>query len=1310
MLFRSLLNSQLVYPENNSSNISIIPSFEWSIVDNATNYTFQLSTNSSFSSYLINTQVSGSSYQTSLELEYNTLYYWRVKANNNQQESEWSETYRFTTQNQGNLFAWGDNGYGQLGIGVDTWTPHELLVGSEWKYLANYAYHTLAIKYDGTLWACGDNEFGQLGDGTNIPKSIPIQIGTSNNWLDVSCGGYHSIGIKRDGTLWAWGRNWTGQLGDGTETNRNTPVQIGNATNWVKVSCGWNHCLALKNDGTLWAWGGNYEGPLGDDNIQYYSTIPIQIGTDTDWALISSGGWHSLAIKNDGTLWTWGLNDFGELGDGTNSISRIPIQIGTDTDWRFANCGAFHTLAIKQDGTLWSWGYNFSGQLGDGTNIDKNTPVQVGSDTDWNLLSSGFTHSMAIKNNGTLWSWGGNTEGELGNRNYSDSYSPIQVGTSNDWEIISSGGWSSFAINSDKTLWSWGYNANGQLGYDKNSRRTFPEQISSTNDWSQFSNGGFTIAIKNDGTLWGWGDNYYGELGDGTNISKNAPAQIGNESGWASVSCGLFHSLALKSDGTLWSWGFNLYGMLGDGTETDRNTPGQIGVDNNWNSFTCGYWHNLAIKDDGTLWAWGENYYGELGDGTNTNSNIPIQIGTETDWSYLSCGEYLSLAIKSDGSLWGWGFNGYGQVGDGTEIDKNTPVQIGTSNDWAMISCGRYHCLAIKNDGTLWAWGYNEFGQIGNGTTTNSNSPIQIGTSNNWLLVSCGAYHTLALKDDGTLWAWGYNYCGEIGNWTTTIVTEPVQIGNKTDWTSISSGYFFSLGMTEIPHFECPWLLTTTLENHTIIVPENINPTVAGRSFQNGDAIGFFFDRDGQSICGGFGIWNGNNFAITVWGDDEFTPTKDGFDVGENFQVKVWDSKDGVEIDAIVTYRQGDPTTFQENGITHLVGLDAPAEITIDINLTSGWNLISSWVTPKEPNMNDVFADIDQFVVLAKNGQGQLYYPEYSINGIGNWNIAHGYQVYVTQASTLQIYGLEAQPNENPLYLPQGWNIIGYIRNSALSIVTALSGITDNIVLVKNNAGQLYFPEYDINTIGTMTPGQGYQMYVTTACTLTYPENYPKQTVFDDIITPVPKHLIPEVINTGNNEVLIIQNEYATDGTEAGVWTKQGILIGSGVFHNGKAAITIWGDNELTEIKESVNDNELLTIMQFNPDDKSFREVKLKDISDVLTGLRYENIIYKKDALLIAKAEKSIEFDNFKISCIPNPANDKAIIEYELPRETKYTIDLYDIQGKHIQRISEGTNRVGTINFSTKAIESGVYSIILRYDEQVVTEKIIVIK
>ncbi len=346
------------------------------------------------------------------------------------------------------------------------------------------------------------------------------------------------------------------------------------------------------------------------------------------WAYISGGYYHTIAIKSDGTLWAWGRNNYGQLGDGTTVNKSSPIQIGTDTNWVSISCGQDYTIAIKSDGTLWAWGGNNYGQLGDGTAVDKHSPTQIGTDTSWTSISCGQGHTIAIKSDGTLWAWGLNNYGQLGDGTIVDKHSPIQIGTDTSWASISCGRY-------------------------------------------------HTIAIKSDGTLWAWGWNYDGQLGDGTTGDKHSPIQIGTDTDWVSISCGQGYTIAIKSDGTLWAWGNTGFGQLGDGTTVNKSSPIQIGTDTSWASISCGYFHTIAIKSDGTLWAWGWNYYGQLGDGTTVDKNSPIQIGTDTDWVSISCGRYHTIAIKSDGTLWAWGYNSSGQLGDGTIVNKHSPIQIG---------------------------------------------------------------------------------------------------------------------------------------------------------------------------------------------------------------------------------------------------------------------------------------------------------------------------------------------------------------------------------------------------------------------------------------------------------------------------------------------------------------------------------------------------------------------------------------------------------------------------------------------------------
>jgi len=338
-----------------------------------------------------------------------------------------------------------------------------------WKTVSGGGGHTLAIKIDGTLWAWGWNEYGQVGDGSFTNKPYPIKIGTATDWKIVSAGNYHSLAIKNDGTLWGWGRNIYGQAGDGTYNDRNTPAQIGTATNWKDISGGGLHSLALKTDGTLWAWGtqyenGNYYGILGTGGM-INETQPVQVGIANNWKNISAGYIFSLAIKSDGTRWAWGSNNGGYLGDGgTYPYQATPLQIGTETDWVICASGYAHTLAQKTNGSLWSWGLNYAGQLGDGTNTHHPSPIQVGTDIDWKIFAGATWHSIALKNDGTIWTWGRNIAGELGDGTYNPSLIPKQIGTSNNWRTVESGHIHSLAIDNNGDLWTWGYNEFGGIG------------------------------------------------------------------------------------------------------------------------------------------------------------------------------------------------------------------------------------------------------------------------------------------------------------------------------------------------------------------------------------------------------------------------------------------------------------------------------------------------------------------------------------------------------------------------------------------------------------------------------------------------------------------------------------------------------------------------------------------------------------------------------------------------------------------------------------------------------------------------------
>ena len=388
--------------------------------------------------------------------------------------------------------------------------------GAVWKEVYCGDGHTIALKTDGLLWAWGNNNLGQLGVEDNTEYRSLLKFTTTT-----------IIGEKDSRTE--------------NVPYINSPLQVGYDTDWSAVASGCEHTIALKADGTLWCWGAYWYGYDGTETIT--KTIPTRIGADTDWLALSAGGYHNIALKTNGTLWGWGEIYFGDGGAGCVSTCMTrtnPTRIGTDTDWKSIACGWNYAFAIKTDGTLWAWGANYDGQLGDGTTISKTLPTRIGADTNWAKVSTGGHHTIALKTDGTLWAWGQNYHGQLGNGQSGDwtpITAPTRIGADTDWTEILAGGTHNVALKANGTLWGWGDNSFNKsiptiIGahenwVDNSLSKTTPTKIGADINWAKVSaGGGHTIALKTDGTLWAWGWNYYGQLGLGDTAGRNIPTQV----------------------------------------------------------------------------------------------------------------------------------------------------------------------------------------------------------------------------------------------------------------------------------------------------------------------------------------------------------------------------------------------------------------------------------------------------------------------------------------------------------------------------------------------------------------------------------------------------------------------------------------------------------------------------------------------------------------------------------------------------------------------------------------------------------------
>ncbi|PJJ54726.1 RCC1 domain-containing protein [Hymenobacter chitinivorans] len=364
--------------------------------------------------------------------------------------------------------------------------------------------------------------------------------------VDGSVATYYTMALRADGSLWSWGINRDGQLGYPTTTEISpTPQEVkilaatGPRTVWTQVTAGANTAFALRSDGSLWAWGTNY-GRYGNGNqTSPGGTSPTAIphpataAAGTVWTQVEAGSVHTLASRSDNTLWAWGSNSSGALGDGSGLSQSAPILIPTPTGaapgtrWTQLSCGSSYSMALRSDGTLWGWGENYFGALGVSTNQNSFTPVPItqipapagaAAGTTWTRVVAGNDHTLAMRSDGSLWVWGNSGSTNLAMQRVAV---PATAPASAQWVDFAAGYIFSGALLSDGTLWTWGSNLDGQLGLNSTTFQSTPRQEFTRSRWTKVTMGSsFTLALDPQGLVYGSGYNVQGSLGDGTTINR----------------------------------------------------------------------------------------------------------------------------------------------------------------------------------------------------------------------------------------------------------------------------------------------------------------------------------------------------------------------------------------------------------------------------------------------------------------------------------------------------------------------------------------------------------------------------------------------------------------------------------------------------------------------------------------------------------------------------------------------------------------------------------------------------------------------
>jgi alpha-tubulin suppressor-like RCC1 family protein len=405
----------------------------------------------------------------------------------------------------GTVWAWGSNQQGQLGVSstAPRTSPQPFQPGNDWLDIQVGESNLAALRADGQLWVTGEGE-GFTGVS---PRVLTRAATTAGNWSRLAGNGLQFMALRSDGSLWGWGRG--GAFGNGSSLDVTTLTQQASGPSWLAVSTSIlsssslaAYSLAIRSDGSLWSTGVNTSGTLGDGTTTTSSSwVPVAPGTT--WSAVSAGMSFALGLRSDGTLWAWGSNSFGQLGQGSSGSTLVtsPIQVGSSNQWLTVAAGTAHAAAIRQDGTLWTWGQNAFGQLGHGDAGNRTSPLQVGSDTNWVAVACG-DHTLALKADGSLWAWGRNNGGQLGLGNTVDRNVPIRVGTATHWAKIAVGRYNSAALTASGDLWTAGENLTGTAG-NGTSTNLLTFTALSSGGFDQVAVGEKTlVASRPDGSLW----------------------------------------------------------------------------------------------------------------------------------------------------------------------------------------------------------------------------------------------------------------------------------------------------------------------------------------------------------------------------------------------------------------------------------------------------------------------------------------------------------------------------------------------------------------------------------------------------------------------------------------------------------------------------------------------------------------------------------------------------------------------------------------------------------------------------------------
>jgi alpha-tubulin suppressor-like RCC1 family protein len=700
------------------------------------------------------------------------------------------DAFSLALTSAGGVLAWGDNEEGELGDGGSSTTPISVPVPVQLpggttatQVAAGSSGWGLALTSAGQVYAWGDNLFGQLGNGTTTESAAPVQVqlpgGTTVT--QIAAGANTGYALTSTGAVYAWGFGGAGALGDGSAANSDVPVQaqLPSGATITQLAAGGPFALARTSAGQVLAWGGGGAGQLGDGSTAN-SDVPVQVQlpSGVTVAQVAAGGGFGLAATSTGSVFAWGDNVWSELDDGSAANSAVPVQVQLPPGARIETlaAGQYHVLALPVTPP----------QV---TGIAPADGLPAGGGT-ITLTGSGLTGTTAIR-------FGQVSAKSVKVISDSEVTATIPPGTGRV-DLTVTAALSSVSATSPADQYTylakgtpleWGYNWAGQLGNGQFSTALvpvaahLPAGVVVTALARAYAT---TYALTSTGAVYAWGYGNYGDLGDGGNANSATPVQVLFPAGTVikAIAAGEYGGYALASTGAVYAWGYGGQGELGNGQTTNAYVPVQVSLPQGVTvtAIAGEQYDGLALTSTGAVYAWGFGNDNELGNGQTAGSDVPVtvQLPSGAKVTSIAAAADSALALTSAGTVLGWGYNAYGNLGNGTTTTTETvtPVSLPSGTKAKAIAAAFYDGYALTSSGKVLAWGYNADGELGNGTTSASNLPVPVTLPAGATVSALSGedYAATALTTAGKLLAWGYGQDGALGDGVAAGSDVPVTV------------------------------------------------------------------------------------------------------------------------------------------------------------------------------------------------------------------------------------------------------------------------------------------------------------------------------------------------------------------------------------------------------------------------------------------------------------------------------------------------------------------------------------------------------